>query len=209
MAENYGMTETSLAADNLFAGEASRPEIPVTILSGEGALVRGTVLGKILKGAIAIAATAGNTGNGAAGAIALGAKAKVGAYTLKCITAATNGGTFAVFDPEGYRLDDLKVAVAYDNGHFGVTIADGSADFIVGDSFTVTLAAGSGKYKAYDNTAVDGTGVAAAILGRAVDATSADVKAFAYAGGEFKEAALTGIDASGKADLADKGIFVK
>jgi hypothetical protein len=209
MAENLGMTESTLAASDLFAGESSRPEVSVTILSGSGKLSLGTVLGRILKGTGAIAAVAGNTGNGAAGAVTVGKKAKVGVYKLKCITAASNAGVFSVFDPDGYRMADLTVAVAYDNGHFAVTIADGSADFIVGDSFTVTIAAGSRKCKAYDDDNTDGSDDACLILGRDVDATSADVKAFAYAGGEFLESALTGIDAAGKIDLELHGIFVK
>jgi hypothetical protein len=209
MAEDYGYTSQNFAADDLFAGDAPAVEKSVTVLSGEGALVRGTVLGKIRLGAGTIEAGAGNTGNGAPGAITVGAKAKVGAYTLKCSAAAGDGGTFQVFDPDGYRLADLSVGVAYDNGHFGITIADGAADFVVGDTFTLTIAAGSGKYKAYDASATDGSGEADAILVRDIDATSADVVVGAYKTGEFRESELTGIDAAGKAQLEALGCFVK
>lgn len=207
MAESLGITQQTATADNLFSGDKPAPERAITLAAGQGAMVRGTVLGKITKGAVTIAATAGNTGTGAAGTITRGAKAKVGAYTLICKTAASNSGVFHVIDPNGYRLSDLTVAVAYDNGHFAVTIAD-ATDFVVGDSFTVTVAAGSGSFKAYSDAATDGTDVACAILGRAIDATNA-AKAFAYVGGEFNSASLTGLDAAGQADLEDRGFLVK
>jgi len=46
MAEDYGVTETPLAADNLLAGTHPRVEIPVTIISGAGSLKRGALLGR-------------------------------------------------------------------------------------------------------------------------------------------------------------------
>jgi hypothetical protein len=210
MAEKLGMDEVTAATDNLFAGTPGQyPEIPVEIAAGEGALKRGTVLGKITKGAISIVAKTGNTGNGLPGAITIGQMAQPGEYTLKCITAASNAGTFAVYDPQGRRMADLTANVDYDNGHFKVRIADGSADFAVGDTFTVTVAAGSGKYRAYDDDNTDGTDIARVILGRDIDATTIAVKAFAYAGGLFRRSALTGIDDAAVADLADRGVFVK
>jgi hypothetical protein len=210
MAEKLGMNEVTAATDNLFAGTPGQfPEIPVEIAAGEGVLARGTVLGKITKGAISIAAKEGNAGNGEPGDIVIGKLAQSGKYVLKCIAAGTNSGTFAVYDPQGRRMADLTVGDAYDNGHFAVTIADGSDDFEVGDQFTITVAAGSGKYRAYDDNNTDGTDVARVILGRDVDATTAAVKAFAYAGGVFKRSALTGIDDAAVEALADRGIFVK
>ena len=148
----------------------------VIVLAGAGAarvLEIGSVLGRIAKGAATVAAVAGNTGNGAAGAATLGAKAKTGAYTLTCITAVANGGVFKVEDPDGYRLaKDLTVAVAYLSDHINLTIADGAADFVVGDKFTVTVAAGNGKVKAIDFTALDGSQQAAGLLIAKVTAPS-------------------------------------
>jgi hypothetical protein len=55
MAEKLGMNEVTAATDNLFAGTPGQfPEIPVEIAAGEGVLARGTVLGKIIKGAISL-----------------------------------------------------------------------------------------------------------------------------------------------------------
>ena len=88
----------------------------------------------------AAVAGGGDTGDGVVGAITPGSAAIDGVYTLLCVAAAANAGTFSVVDPAGNRLDDLTVAVAYSNDHFAVTIADGAADFIVGDSFALTIA---------------------------------------------------------------------
>lgn len=178
--------------DNLFAGQFPARGNSVTIVQGEGTLSRGAVLGKVTKGAISIAAGT-NTGNGAAGTITRLSKALVGAYTLTCITAATNAGTFRVLDPNGYRLADLVVAQAYNNGHFSITIADGSADFIVGDSFTVTVAAGSGKFRLVNSANTDGSDIAEAVLAEArnVAAGADETNVPIYETGEFNSGALT------------------
>ena len=74
------------------------------------------------------------------GTVTPGTLAQAGAYALACIDASVSGSEiFSVFAPDGSRLADLTVAVAYDNGHFGVTLADGATDFIVGDTFTITI----------------------------------------------------------------------
>lgn len=119
----------------------------------------GTPLGKITLGAAAAAAKAGNTGNGvftldAATPILSGAK--VGVYVARCIEAAANGGTFRVFDPEGRVLGDVAVGGTFAD-QIKFSIADGAADFVVGDEFDVTIAAGSGKLKILDPAAVDGS----------------------------------------------------
>lgn len=89
----------------------------------------------------AIVAGGGNTGDGVAGAVTPAANAILGDYLLECVNAAVSGSEiFSVIDPEGNRLDDLVVAVAYSNTHFALTIADGAADFVVGDTFTITMA---------------------------------------------------------------------
>lgn len=61
----------------------------------------------------------------------------------------------------------------------------------------------SGKYAAYDNVAADGTQTAVGILYAGVNAASADANGVMIARhAEVVEAALTGIDTAGKADLA-------
>jgi hypothetical protein len=93
----------------------------------------------------------GNTGDGAAGAATLSTGAIAGTYTLTCIEAIANSGRFEVVDPNGNRLEDLYVAVAYTNTHFALTIADGATDFIVGDIFTMAVTGdGNGVFKLED-----------------------------------------------------------
>lgn len=156
----------------------------LTIASGAGKLQAGTVLGKISLGAATSAAKSG--GNAAnTGALTLDAvtpvlaNAKVGVYTVRCITAASNGGIFRVEDPDGFVLGDVAVAATFADG-VKFSIADGSQDFIVGEGFDITVAAGSGEYVASPNAftaAKPGAENACAILAYPVDATDADVEA--------------------------------
>jgi len=145
-----------------------------TILAGTGNLLTGSVLGKITKGAaVAAEKSGGNTGDGA---LTLDAttpvlpKAKVGVYAVRCVTAALNGGTFRVTDPDGFVIGDVAVAATFSN-QLKFVIADGATDFVAGDGFDVTIAPGSGKYAWHNPTAVNGAEVADAILLTAVDAS--------------------------------------
>lgn len=128
-----------------------------TLLAGSGSdreIGVGDVLGKVLFGTPT--AVKAGTGNGTMTGPTLKARAQVGDYVARCIAAASNAGTFAVFDPLGRRMADATVAVAYDNGEIGFTIADGGTDWIVGDTWTITVPEGSGKVVAYDQDAVNG-----------------------------------------------------
>lgn len=151
----------------------SREEI--TVLAGSGAsrvLTSGMVLAKVTKGAATPAAVAGNTGNGTIGAVTVGAAAKPGVYNLVCIEPGTNVGEFSVEDPDGITIGVATVAAAFSAGGLGFTIADGSTDFASGDAFTITVAAGSGKWVQIDDDGTTGTEDAAGIL--LLDVTAAD-----------------------------------
>jgi len=157
-------------APNLYSREA------VTVLAGSGAdraLGVGAVIGKRTRSTVTVTADAGNTGDGIATLAdpALGPKAEAGTYTLTCVAAAVNAGTFQVLTPSGYVLPDLTVGQAYAGDHVNLTIADGAADFIVGDKFTVDVS-GDGKVVALDPAAVDGTQQAHGIV--AADVTAPD-----------------------------------
>lgn len=155
-------------------GHRSREQVTLT-----GAdFLAGTVLGKVTTGTQTVGAAsagAGNTGNGTVGSLTGDAAIPAGTYNIVFIEPATNLGTFEVFKPDGSLDGTGKVGTAY-NGSVNFTIADGSTDFVSGDTFSIAVsyAAGSGKYKAYDPTATDGTQNALAILGHAVFAASAD-----------------------------------
>lgn len=159
----------------LSEGEGNISRDNGTLITGQN-LGAGTVLGKITL-AGASETHAGNTGNGvmtldATNPVRQGAM--VGVYTATCITAAANGGTFRVEDPNGNVMGDVAVAGTFDDD-IKFVIADGSADFIVGDKFLITVAAGSGKFTILAPAAQDGSQTAAGMLVAPVDATSADM----------------------------------
>ena len=156
-------------ADNHYSREV------VTVLAGSGAareLLTGMVLGRITKGTATSAAVAGNTGNGTITASpAVGQAAKPGVYRVVCIEAAADGGKFAVEDPEGILIGVATVGVEFTT-HLTFTIADGAADFVAGDSFTITVAAGSSKVKQIDFAGTDGSNAPCGLL--LLDTTAPD-----------------------------------
>jgi Bacteriophage lambda head decoration protein D len=164
----------------------------VIVASGQK-LAIGAVLGKITIGEVS-EDHAGNTGDGAMTldetTPAL-ANCQVGDYAVKCIAAATDSGTFEVFDPKGYSLGTVAVAATFAN-QIKFSIADGATDFVVGDTFTVTVAAGTGKVKALAPAALDGTQDAYGVLVTAggVDASATGTNADTPAVAIVREAIL-------------------
>lgn len=195
------MADETYTPSNLLGGSYPQACKSVTILTG-ALLAAGAVIGTITKllGAV-VAGT--NTGNGTCTGTALKKNTKLGNYVLTCITAAANAGIFKVVDPDGIRLDDATVAVAYANDSIGFTINDGATDFIVGDSFTIPVTAGSGKHNLVDKTAVDGSQNPVAVLLEAVDATAADAAGIGAETGEFNEAAISLAAGTVAADVRD------
>ena len=155
--------------------EGSLSRETVTALSGQ-TLQPGHVLGKVTVGTATGAAVSGNTGNGTIGTVSAGSAAKPGVYQIICIEPATDSGTFEVEDPDGVIVGRAVVGSAF-AGPVNFTIADGGTDFAAGDRFTVTVAAGSGKYKEYNPANTDGSQTALAIALDAVDASGGDTPA--------------------------------
>jgi len=203
-------TLTPYSPDKLIAGETILHHEKITLVTPENR-ARASLLGKISIGAAVAAAIAGNTGNGVFGAVTTGADAKVGVYKVIFIEPGANVGTFIVEDPDGIILGKGVVAVAF-AGAINFTIADGAADFVAGDGFTVTVAEGSGKYKLSAAAATDGSQRPLAILAEDADATAADVEALVYTTGDFNEDALVlGVGhtvASVREALRARGIFL-
>lgn len=152
------------------------------IASGSGVLEIGTLIGQITRGSAGSAdKSGGNTGNGTFvldNTTPLLPGAKVGIYTLRCVAAAANAGTFRLVDPDGFVLGDYTIAggsggtVTVQNDIKGV-LTDGGTDFEVGDGFDITVAAGSKKWVKYVHGAVE-SGDDLGILLAKVDATAAD-----------------------------------
>lgn len=173
------LTQSKVALQFLLsegAGQISRGNI--TILSGEGKLEAGRVLGRTESAATAAVTTkAGNTGNGVFtidGTTPVLGTGKPGRYVVECIEPGTNTGTFQVTDPSGVVLGAYTVAAAAFATGIKFTIADGATDFISGDAFFVDVTGVSYKYRSTTLTNTDGSAVGVAVLGYPVDATSAD-----------------------------------
>lgn len=145
----------------------------VTVLSGQN-LAAGAVLGKIAVAAATPAAVAGNTGTGTVGTVTVAAGAKAGVYTLTFVEPATSLGDFIVEDPDGVNVGNGVVGTAFTGGGLSFTVTDGAPDFAAGDQFTITVAAGSGKFRAIDFASAVGADAAVGVLLEAVDATAAD-----------------------------------
>jgi hypothetical protein len=195
--------------DNNYSREA------VTVLTGQD-LGLGAVLGKIKLGACPTTGTAGsNTGNGTCTGVTAGAKAKLGTYVLKCIHVVANSGIFSVKDPDGFGLPDAVAASAYINDQINFTINDGATDFAVGDSFTITIVAGSLSVRAINFDGVDGSQDAYGILTAACDASGSAKSAVAVvrnakivtANIVWPAAATEAQKAAALAQLAAKGII--
>jgi len=188
-----------------------------TLASGQN-LIAGTVLALVAAAGTATQSYSG-TGNGV---MTLDATAPVqglgraGKYTVTCITAAANGGTFRVEDPQGLVLGDVAVGATFAD-HIKFSIADGSTDFVVGDKFTVTVTAESTKYTQLNLSGTDGSQFPAGVLFQATDATSADqLTTVVQRLAELNANHLTwpaGITAAQKAaaisQLADRNIIVR
>lgn len=187
----------------------------VTVLSGQ-TLKPGHVLGKVTVGSATGAAVGGNTGNGTIGTVSAGDTAKAGVYQVICIEPASNSGTFEVEDPDGVIIGRAVVASAF-AGAVNFTIADGATDFVAGDRFTVTVAAGSGKYKEYNPANTDGSQVAVALSLDAVNASGSDAEGVIIARHAEVNAAeliwFSGADtnqkAAGQAQLATHTIIAR
>jgi hypothetical protein len=192
----------------------------IVLLSGSGVVDPGTVLGQVGEGgAVTVtgSAKAGNTGNGALGTVTADAGADPGTYKITIIEPGTNTGTFRVEKPDGTEDGTGVVGTAY-NGTINFTLADGSADFVAGDGFSVNVSyASSTKYAPWDPAGNDGRENAAAILYDRIDATAADKGAVATVRGPatisqpyltFKTGATDPQIAAAVAQLKAKGMIV-
>jgi hypothetical protein len=212
MPQNAQFSSDAFTPDRLLAGSAFGPvSRTATLLSGVGAITRGTLLGAVTMGAATSAAkSGGNTGNGTCTVDATTpvlVNGVAGVYQVRFIAAATNNGTFAVTDPRGVYLGQVIMAAGAGtfSNRIKFAIADGATDFAVGDGFDITVAAGSGKLKKCVKTANDGSAVPFAISADASDSTSADANLGVYIAGEFNLTALTvdaSFDLTTEADLA-------
>lgn len=166
------LTEGTHAAEFLLAelpGLMSRKQVVVNLAQN---LAAGAVVARPLVAAAA-AAVGAPTGDGAITVGAVGPDTVPGTYVLTCVAAATNAGTFNFSAPNGSLIRQITVAGgATASSHLTLTIADGAADFAVGDTFEIVVTEGDTTALAPAGT--DGTQIANGVLYAAVNATAAD-----------------------------------
>ncbi|MXP24818.1 head decoration protein [Altererythrobacter indicus] len=202
-------------------GDRSRESITVA----SGAVLKAcAVLGAAYGDATSAAKSGGNTGNGTVTMDATNptlAHAKPGVYTLRCIEAATNGGTFRLEDPDGTVLGDFTISggaggtAAFAEQVKGV-ITDGSTDFAVGDGFDITVP-NTQTFGPIDFDASNGMNVGSAISYGDYDGTDGEVPGVAYVRDCEHNAAIvvwpTGTTTDQKVratrDLAEVGIILR
>lgn len=156
----------TILTEKIYPGEFILSEAPgkrsriVGIVAASQTLLAGSLIAKVLTGALTVTATpgAGNTGNGAIGTVTADAGAPLGNYTVIIIEPTTNLGTFQVTRPDGTVDGTGVVGTAY-NGGINFTLADGATDFAAGDHFTVNVAQGAAvlQIKKFNPAGTDGT----------------------------------------------------
>jgi len=173
----------------------------VTIATGQD-LQAGHVLGQITASSITASADGSNTGNGTIGGLDVLSGATGGDHRAVITEAATDGGTFDVHRPDGGFIGSGTVGSQFAQGGVQFTITDGSTDFAVGDSFTITLA-GSGEYREYDPASTDGSDTARAILFDNIDTTGGAARATAVVrDAEVNAAELVWFDGAAVTEIA-------
>jgi len=175
------VTSGTLTVGQTISGAGVTPGTKITALgTGTGGTGTYTVSASQTASSTTITATAAaatawsaNTGTGTVGAITVTTGVKLGTYKLAIVEPGTNVGTFTVTGPDGVLIGTGVVASPFSAGGLAFTVSD-ATDFVAGDGFDIVVAAGDGKYVAYDDDSTDGSDVAAGILIYPVDATSAD-----------------------------------
>jgi hypothetical protein len=170
----------------------------------------------ITASAASVAAFAGNTGSsGTIASVVVSAGAKLGAYKVIITEPASNAGAFIVLDPDGIFVGVGTVAVAFSAGGLAFTVTD-ATDFVAGDGFTITVAAGDGLYVVFDDDATDGQEGAEAILCYAAeDSSSTQSVTVIERLAEVKSDQLDWVDndagdiTNGTADLLTKNIKIR
>lgn len=185
--------------------------------TGAGTVLEGTILArKEVADAVVAAADGGNTGDGTVtlATVAAGQVVPiVGAYNFECIEAITNGGVFKLVDPNGAVVDGYVLLTAgagattvVESAGLTFTVTDGATDFIVGDKFSLTVAA-DGDLVPFATDGAGGAQIPKAILTYEVTAAgAADVPIQAGVAGSYKKERLV-IDADGDASNVTNAVI--
>lgn len=145
---NISITNVDNASIELEGGEFRDESLR---FAGADTFVKGTILARRTVAAAVTASAVTGTGNGTVSAATVMAGPivpKVGAYTIRFTTAVTNGGIFRLEDPDGVIVATglamtagAGAATVFKVAGLQFTVTDGSTDFAVGDTATLTVAA--------------------------------------------------------------------
>ena len=189
------MAET-FTHDKLIGGDFPLVTNSEILLDGQ-TVARGGIVGKITAGTVPTTGTIAGTGNGTCTSVTGGVDTKAGDYVATCIEAITNGGVFEVRNPDG-NVIGIATIVAGAGGtavfvspEINLTLTDGATDFVLDDTATITVPAGSGKLKLIDSTAIDGSGKPYGVSSQAAAPSGADATITAYLAGQFNIVGLT------------------
>jgi len=143
-------------------------------------LLSGSIVGKVTKGAVTVAAAAVvGAGNGVLTLAdpAYAAGVQEGEWRVVCVEEAADSGGFEIRDPDGKVVAGLAVGGAYDGAIKIVSLTAGATAWVVGDYVPITVSyaavtAADQVCKALDPAAHDGTETFYAILwdGRTTEA---------------------------------------
>lgn len=150
--------------------------------AGAGTVLEGTILARKAVADAVTVVDGSNTGNGTVtlATVAVGQIVPVvGAYNVECTAVVTNGGVFKIEDPNGTEVASgisltvgAGVETVVNAGGLTFTVTDGSTDFVIGDSFALTVAA-DGKVVPFATDGAGGAQIPIEILTYAVTATGA------------------------------------
>lgn len=202
------ITITNIDNGNVILSDADFRDELLTF-GAAGTAVAGTILArKAVDDAVVAAADGGNTGDGTvtlATVVAGDVVPLAGAYNLECTEAVTNGGVFKLVDPNGAIVATgltmtagAGAATIIESNGLQFTITDGDTNFVVGDKFSLTVAA-NGKMVPFVIAGAGGAQVPSQILTYDVVAAGAgDVAIRAGVAGKYRKERLV-VDADGDA----------
>lgn len=102
----------------------------------------------------------------------------------------------------GAIVTDTPKEILYsEQGQIKINVTILSGEGVLEKGQVLGIVTANEKYAKYDDTAIDGTEVAKAILNSKVDASSSDQLGVALISGAFKKAQLVGYDAAALVDL--------
>lgn len=172
-------------------------EINFTLTDGATDFIVGDTATIAVSDGVPASASVVGTGNGTLTLVEGRRNTKVGNYVLTCIAAATHGGTFKLVDPDGHSvLASIVIPpgagnhIDFDSDQLAGRITDGATDFIVGDSFTLTVSIDPRQCIAVNSANTNGASVPYAVLSEDVDASAGAVRSIGYIEGSFNERAL-------------------